>query len=84
MSQPQKCTLWVKEPGSQKSLKFLNFMTAFHNFALIVETSWAEKVAMPIISNRWPWLEKKNVAANKKYILRKRLFKTFETPNLMF
>ena len=45
-------------------------MTAFHNFALIVETSWAEKVAMPILENLislvYSFLDKKKCKKNKK------------------
>ena len=49
-------------------------MTAFHNFALIVETSWAEKVAMLILENLislvYSFLDKKK---NVKKIKRKNL-----------
>ena len=49
MLQPQKYKFWEKVPQNKKKYIIFPRMTAFYNFALKIETSWAKKVVKPIL-----------------------------------
>ena len=42
-----------KRAQKLRNILFLHFMTTFHNFALKIETSWAEGMVKPISEFRW-------------------------------
>ena len=50
MPQPQKCTFWENLPKIKRTYYcFLCSQTTFYNVAFKIETSWAVRVAKPIL-----------------------------------
>ena len=64
MSLPQMCTFWGKYPKSYFDILFPSFI-----ILLIIKTSWAETVVMPILENQNTYVWSINSCIKKiKYI----------------